>query len=64
VGGSEISGNPQAALLLLGATICTLAAMYLVCYTFFMATWEGWESWSRRTGLDRDRAEAERLDIK
>ena len=53
--------NPVGALLLLGATVFLLAAMYLVCYTFFMANWEGWESWHARTGLDADRAEAERL---
>jgi len=52
--------NPTAALLLLGATIFLLAAMYVVCYTFFMAHWEGWESWNRRTGLDADAAEKER----
>jgi hypothetical protein len=34
--------------------------MYVVCYTFFMATWEGWESWNRRTGLDAQMAEEER----
>jgi hypothetical protein len=47
-------------LLLLGSTICLLAAMYVVCYTFFMANWEGWESWNRRTGLDAGIAEEER----
>ena len=52
--------NPTAALLLLGATIFLLAAMYVVCYTFFMANWEGWESWNRRTGLDSEAAERER----
>jgi len=52
--------NPTAALLLLGATIFLLAAMYVVCYTFFMAHWEGWESWNRRTGLDAEAAEQER----
>ena len=52
--------NPTAALLLLGATIFLLAAMYVVCYTFFMAHWEGWESWNRRTGLDAEAAERER----
>jgi hypothetical protein len=52
--------NPVGALLLLGATICLLAAMYVVCYTFFMANWEGWESWNRRTGLDAEIAEDER----
>jgi hypothetical protein len=53
--------NPVGALLLLGATVFLLAAMYLVCYTFFMANWEGWESWNRRTGLDAELAEEERL---
>ncbi len=53
--------DPVGALLLLGSTICLLAAMYVVCYTFFMANWEGWESWNRRTGLDAEIAEAERL---
>ena len=53
--------NPGGALLLLAATICLLAAMYLVCFTFFMANWEGWESWNRRTGLDAEIAEEERL---
>jgi len=46
-------------MVLLLATLCMLAAMYVVCYTFFMANWEGWESWNRRTGLDGDRAEEE-----
>ena len=54
--------NPIGALLLLGATISLLAAMYVVCYTFFMANWEGWESWNRRTGLDAEIAEEERLN--
>jgi len=49
------------AFLLLAATICLLGAMYVVCYTFFMANWEGWESWNRRTGLDAEITEAERL---
>jgi hypothetical protein len=53
--------NPVGALLLLGATVFLLAAMYVVCYTFFMANWEGWESWNRRTGLDAEIAEEERL---
>jgi hypothetical protein len=52
--------NPVGALLLLGATVFLLGAMYLVCYTFFMANWEGWESWNRRTGLDAEPAEEER----
>jgi len=53
--------NPAGALLLLGATVFLLAAMYVVCYTFFMANWEGWESWNRRTGLDSEIADEERL---
>jgi hypothetical protein len=53
--------NPVGALLLLGATVFLLGAMYLVCYTFFMASWEGWESWNRRTGLDAEVVEEERL---
>jgi hypothetical protein len=61
------AANPVGALLLLGATAFLLGAMYLVCYTFFLATWEGWESWNRRTGLDPEKAEnerAERLKLK
>ena len=61
MGRLETVGDPLAAFLVLGATICVLAAVYLVCYTFFMANWEGWESWNRRTGLDADNAEEERL---
>jgi hypothetical protein len=53
--------DPVGSLLLIGASICLLAAMYLVCLTFFMANWEGWESWNRRTGLDAENAEEERL---
>ncbi len=61
MGPSPDAADPVGALLLLGATISLLAATYLVCYTFFMANWEGWESWNRRTGLDADIAEEERL---
>jgi hypothetical protein len=50
------TGDPVGALLLLGATLCIFGASYIVCYAFFMSQWEGWESWSRRTGLDGDRA--------
>ena len=46
---------------LVGATVFLLGAMYVVCYTFFIANWEGWESWNRRTGLDSEIAEEERL---
>jgi hypothetical protein len=60
--GTQVEGpNPIGALLLLGSTFSLLAAMYVVCYTFFMANWEGWESWNRRTGLDAEIAEEERL---
>jgi len=52
--------DPVGALLLLGSTICLLGATYVVCYTFFMANWEGWESWNKRTGLDTEIAEQER----
>ena len=61
MGRLETVGDPLAAFLVLGATICVLAAVYLVCYTFFMANWEGWESWNRRTGLDAEVAEEERV---
>jgi hypothetical protein len=60
VGAQPEATDPIGALLLLGSTICLLAAMYIVCYTFFMANWEGWESWNRRTGLDAEIAEEER----
>jgi hypothetical protein len=60
VGAQPDAPDPIGALLLLGSTISLLAAMYIVCYTFFLATWEGWESWNRRTGLDARAAEAER----
>jgi hypothetical protein len=60
VGAQPGAADPVGAILLLGASISLLAAMYLVCYTFFMATWEGWESWNRRTGLDAQMAEEER----
>ena len=52
--------DPVGSMLILGSAVCILAAMYVVCYTFFLATWEGWESWNRRTGLDTEAAEAER----
>ena len=60
MGAQPDAPDPIGALLLLAATISLLAAMYVVCYTFFFATWEGWESWNRRTGLDTEAAEAER----
>ena len=61
MGTLESTGDPLGAFLILGATVCVLAAMYVVCYTFFMAHWEGWEAWHKRTGLDADRAADEAL---
>ena len=55
------AGDPVGAALLLAGTVSVLAGMYIACYTFFMANWEGWESWNARTGLDEDPAEDERL---
>ena len=55
------TGDPIGSFLVLAGTICILGASNLVCYTFFMANWDGWESWSARTGLDRERADQERL---
>ena len=52
--------DPVGALLLLGSSIFLIAAVYVVCYTFFMSTWEGWEAWNKRTGLDAQHAEEER----
>jgi hypothetical protein len=56
-------GNPDplGALLLLGSAFCALGAGLVVCYAFWQRTWEGWESWSARTGLDADQADEERL---
>ena len=56
------TGDPIGSFLVLAGTVCILGASYLVCYTFFMANWEGWESWHARTGLDADRAEAARRE--
>jgi hypothetical protein len=60
VGAPPEVADPVGALLLLGSSIFLIAAVYVVCFTFFMATWEGWESWNRRTGLDAEKAEEER----
>ncbi|HYY03773.1 MAG TPA: hypothetical protein VE736_07805 [Gaiellaceae bacterium] len=46
-------------LLIIIGPILLFAGMYLACYTIWIATWEGWESWHARTGLDGDRAEQE-----
>ncbi len=55
-----IDGDPGAAALLLAASLCIIAASLTVCYTIWQLTWEGWESWNARTGLDADRADDER----
>lgn len=60
MGAQSDVGDPVGALLLLGSSLFMIAAVYVVCYTFFMATWEGWESWNKRTGLDAEAAEEER----
>lgn len=49
-------GDPGGALLLLGATVCTLGASLVVCYTIWLKGWEGWESWNARTGLNENEA--------
>ena len=54
-------GDGTAGILIFGGSICLLAGAYLACYTIWVRNWEGWESWNRRTGLDADRAEEERL---
>jgi hypothetical protein len=56
MGTAAEGGDPLGAMLMLGAAFCLLGAMYVVCYTFFVSNWEGWESWHARTGLDGDRA--------
>ncbi len=55
-------GDGAGGLLIVGGTICLLAAAYVASYEFWIRNWEGWESWHRRTGLDGDRAEEERRD--
>ena len=54
-------GDPVGGLLLLGSALCAIGASLVVCYAIWMNTWEGWESWNARTGLDGDRADEERL---
>lgn len=56
-----IENDPGGALLMLAASFCIIVASLTVCYMIWLETWEGWESWSARTGLDADRADAERL---
>ena len=48
--------GPLGAFLLIMGTFSLLGASFVVCYTFWSLHWEGWESWSERTGLDADRA--------
>ncbi len=54
------SGDPLGALLLLLATICILGASLSVCYMIWIRSWEGWESWNARTGLNENEALAAR----
>jgi hypothetical protein len=56
-----MDGDPLGALLLLGSALCVVSASLVVCYAIWISTWEGWESWNARTGLDADQAEEERL---
>ena|SRR6266850_2081663 len=53
--------DPVGGILLLASALCAIGASLLVCYAIWIRTWEGWESWNARTGLDADRAEEERL---
>ena len=46
-------------LLVFAGPMLLFAGMFFACYTIWLATWEGWESWHARTGLDGDRAEQE-----
>ena len=56
---AQISSALAGVLVIVGP-ILLIAGTYLACYTIWIATWEGWESWNRRTGLDTEAAEAER----
>jgi hypothetical protein len=46
--------------LAIASALCILAASLLVCYMIWNATWEGWESWNSRTGLNENEALYER----
>jgi hypothetical protein len=46
---------------LLGSALCAIGASLVVCYVICIRTWEGWESWHARNGLDVDRADQELL---
>jgi hypothetical protein len=54
-------GDPVGGFLLLGSALCAIAASLIVCYVIWSHTWEGWESWNARTGLDAERADEERF---
>ena len=56
------SGDPLGALLLLLATFCILGASLSVCYMIWLRSWEGWESWNARTGLNENEALAARAE--
>jgi len=55
------TGDVLGSLLLLCGMLCIMAASYSVCYAIWSQTWEGWEGWNARTGLNEDEAVAERL---
>ena len=55
---AQISSALAGVLVIVGP-ILLIAGTYLACYTIWIATWEGWESWHERTGLDGDRARQE-----
>ncbi len=56
------SGDPVGALLLLLATFCILGASLSVCYMIWLRSWEGWEAWNARTGLNENEALAARAE--
>jgi len=56
------SGDPIGALLLLLATFCILGASLSVCYMIWLRSWEGWEAWNARTGLNESEALAARAE--
>ncbi len=58
---SNRMGDPVGGFLLLGSALCAIGASLVVCYVIWMNTWEGWESWNARTGLDAERADEERV---
>ena len=56
------TGDPVSGLLMLGASVCIIAASFSVCYAIWSRGWEGWESWHERTGLDEEAASFERQE--